>query len=101
MKHGRNQMTRTVVTGMILLFAALGLQGCQNPASKATAKGERQEIVSKEAEASESSEEVPQIVVGESESMKQDYEHQVEFRLDDVIQSSGQEEEGDQRTQEK
>lgn len=101
MKHGRNQMTRTVVTGMILLFAALGLQGCQNPASKATAKSEGQEIVPKEAEASESSEEVPQIVVGESESMKQDYEHQVEFRLDDVIQGSGQEEEGDQRTPEK
>ncbi len=101
MKHVRNQKIRIVVTGMILLFAVLGLQGCQSPESKVTAGSEGQEIVQMEAEESESSAEVPQIVVGEPESMKQDYEHQVEFRLDDVIQSSGQEEKGEQLTPEK
>lgn len=88
MKYERKKKIRMTWIGMLFILLAAGFTGCQDQASKAAANNEAGNDVAEEEEASQ---EVRQIIVGEEGEEAPGYEHQIEFKLEDVIQGSGQE----------
>lgn len=85
MKYEKKKKIKAAGAGILSVLLAAGLAGCQGPASKTVADGAKDAAATEE----QSPEELKQIIVG-GDGDTDPYEHQIEFKLDDVIQGSGQ-----------